>query len=130
MILADTSIWINHFRRADPNLVRRLNENRIVCHPFVIGELALGQIPDRLDVLSLLAELPQSEIAQHVEVMHFIDINQLFGRGIGFVDAHLLAAVRLSPGMSIWTADKRLESVAQTMGLNAEAENGLPPAKP
>ncbi len=120
MILADTSVWIDHLRRGDAELARLLDAGQVVTHPLVIGELALGNLQNRKIVLDALASLPQVTLASNDEVLHFIEDQSLFGRGIGFIDAHLLAAVQLSPGVSLWTRDKRLlaESVRLGLGMN------------
>jgi len=117
MILADTSVWIDHLRRGDAELSSLLNAGQIVTHPFVIGELALGNLQNRKIVLDALASLPQVTLASNDEVLGFIDRLSLFGRGIGFIDAHLLAAVRLTPGVSLWTRDKRLLAESARLGL-------------
>lgn len=98
MILVDTSVWIDHFRRADPALVGMLNDCRVLGHPFVTGELALGNLRNRDDILDALHGLPRANIATDDEVLLFILQGALSGRGIGYVDVHLLASVRLSPG--------------------------------
>ena len=117
MILVDTSVWVDHLRRGDDGLSALLDQAQVLTHPFVIGELALGDLRERQQMLSLLEHLPAAENATHLEVMQLIGAEQLFGRGIGYVDAHLLAAVRLSPGARLWTRDARLQRVAEAMGL-------------
>ncbi len=117
MILADTSVWIDHFRAANATLGNLLGEGQVLGHPFVLGELALGNIRQRQVVLRALGELPQAVIASDDEVLGFIDREKLFGRGVGYVDTHLLAAVRLTPGAVLWAQDKRLNMVASQMGL-------------
>lgn len=119
MILADTSVWIDHLRARDETLARLLGDGMILSHPFVCGEIALGNLRQREAVLDLLANLPQVEVATNAEVLDFIDRHALFGRGIGYVDAHLLAAVRLSAGATLWTRDRRLHGVADALGLTA-----------
>ncbi len=108
MILVDTSIWIDHFRNTDITLVKLLNSQQVLAHPFVIGELALGNLQQRESILSALQNLPQATTAHDDEVLHFIGLQSLFGFGIGCIDAHLLAAVRLTPNALLWTRDKRL----------------------
>ncbi|HYD67860.1 type II toxin-antitoxin system VapC family toxin [Azospirillum sp.] len=120
MILVDTSVWIDHLRNADPALVRLLEGGRMLAHPFVTGELALGSLRQRDVVLGALQDLPQATVARDDEVLRFIDQNALFGLGIGYVDVHLLAAVRLTPGAFLWTRDKRLRAVAERLKLAAE----------
>ena len=117
MILADSSIWIDHLKLDNPNLVRLLDDRRVVMHPFVIGEIALGRIRQRNVVLQTLRDLPQADVAMDHEVLEFITRHELFGRGIGYVDAHLLAAAKLMAGVRIWTRDKRLFAVAEGMTL-------------
>ena len=120
MILVDTSIWIDHLRRGDEKLVELLNQGQVLCHPFVVGELALGSLRNRTSILDAMRNLPVAVVATNDEVMSFIDQNKLFGQGIGFVDAHLLASVRLSPAARLWTRDKRLLAVSLRLGV---AEN-------
>lgn len=117
MILVDTSIWIDHFRHRDEHLIQLLQAGRVISHTFIIGELALGCLKNRNTILDSLKDLPQAVVATDTEVMRFIDENTLFGKGIGFIDAHLLAAARLTPGSRLWTRDKRLLTVAATLNL-------------
>ena len=112
MILADTSVWIDHFRNGSEPLVRLLENEEILIHPMVIGELACGHLPDREQVLEDLASLPTAGFASHAEVMSMIEDRALMGKGIGYIDAHLLAAVQLTPDTHLWTLDKRLAQVA------------------
>jgi len=117
MILVDTSVWIDHLRHGDVELTRLLNIGQVQTHRFVIGELALGGLQNRNIVLSTLQNLPQVTVASDEEVLHFIETQALFGTGIGYVDAHLLAAVRLTPGTLLWTRDKRLLAESALLGL-------------
>lgn len=117
MILVDTSVWIDHLRVGKDRLVALLNAGRVLAHPFVIGELACGNLHNRAEVLKLLKHLPQAPVASHEEVLFFIENNELMGRGIGFIDAHLLAATALADTSRIWTRDKRLERVAADLNL-------------
>lgn len=117
MILVDTSVWIDHLRYGDVELTRLLNTGQVLTHRFVIGELALGSLQNRNIVLSALQNLPQVTIASDEEVLHFIENRALFGTGIGYIDAHLLAAVLLSPGTLLWTRDKRLFAESVRLGL-------------
>ena len=117
MILVDTSVWIDHLRHGDAELARLLNTGQVLTHRFVVGELALGSLQNRNIVLSTLQNLPQATIASDEEVLHFIGHHALFGTGIGYIDAHLLAAVRLSPGALLWTRDKRLLAESVRLGL-------------
>jgi predicted nucleic acid-binding protein len=117
VILVDTSVWIDHLRARDDALANFLNAGRVLAHPFVTGELALGNLRQRDLVLEALLDLPHSKVATDKEVLHFINEDALFGLGIGYVDAHLLAAVRLTAGAVLWTRDKRLHEVADRMDL-------------
>ncbi|WP_119678885.1 type II toxin-antitoxin system VapC family toxin [Indioceanicola profundi] len=112
MILVDSSVWIDHLRARDEVLMSLLVERRVAGHPFILGEVALGSIANRDVVVEQLKELPQLAVAEDAEVMALIDRHRLFGRGIGYVDAHLLAAVRLTPAAGIWTRDRRLHQAA------------------
>jgi predicted nucleic acid-binding protein len=117
VILADTSVWIEHFRRGDQQLMIALDEGQVLMHPFILGELACGNFRNRAETIELLAQLPVTRVATHEEVMAMIDGRALMGRGIGYVDVHLLAASALTPDARLWTADKRLAAVASTLGL-------------
>ena len=119
MILVDTSIWVEHLRSTSAILSALLDNGRILGHPFVLGELALGNLRQRDDILRGLRRLPQATSASHLEVLRFIDREALYGRGIGYVDAHLLAAARLTAGSKLWTRDRRLQAVAGQLGLAA-----------
>ena len=123
MILVDTSVWVDHLRARDDVLASLLEAGSVVVHPFVTGELALGHLKRRDAVLQTLQDLPQARVATHDEVLHFIGQNRLFGLGIGYVDAHLLAAARLNPGVSLWTRDRRLHRPATLLGLTAKQLN-------
>jgi predicted nucleic acid-binding protein len=117
MILVDTSVWIDHLRVTDETLVHLLDAGMVLAHPFVIGELALGSLGQRETVLTALSDLPRAIVATDQEALHFIDCHTLFGRGVGYIDIHLLAAVRLTAGAGLWTHDKRLHTVAAQLGL-------------
>ena len=117
MILVDTSVWIEHLRNKNDRLKILLFEEQVVCHPFVIGELACGTLQKREQILSLLTALPEVELIEHEEVMSFIQGRRLYGRGIGWVDAHLLASA-LVGRTSLWTADPRLAAAATELGIN------------
>jgi hypothetical protein len=117
VILVDTSVWVDHLRRGDEALAGMLEAGNVLAHPFVIGELALGNITRRDLVLRTLQDLPQADVAKDREVLHFVDQHLLFALGIGYVDAHLLAAVRLTAGAALWTRDKRLKGAADRLGL-------------
>ena len=117
MILVDTSVWVDHLRASDEMLVGLLSAGLVLSHPFVIGELALGNLGQRETVLSALSDLPRATVATDLEVLHFIDRHALFGRGVGYIDIHLLAAVRLTAGAELWTRGNRLHGVAASLGL-------------
>lgn len=115
MILVDTSVWIDHLRSGDPHLSELLDRDVAASHDFVIGEIACGNLKNRQEVLSLISWLPKCEPATHEEVLFFIDRHRLMGRGIGYVDACLLAATTLSSAQ-LWTRDKRLVVIAEELG--------------
>ncbi len=112
MILVDTSVWIDHFRSGDTEFASLLQIGQVLAHPWVTGEIALGHLSRRSEILGLLNNLPQAKSATETEVLTLIDGHQLFGLGIGYVDAHLLAATMLTAGARLWTRDKRLAAVA------------------
>jgi predicted nucleic acid-binding protein len=120
VILVDTSVWVDHLRAGDRTLVRLLENSQVLVHPFVIGELALGNVRQRANLLAELQNLPQAPVASDQEVLRFTELHELFGLGIGYVDAHLLAAVRLSAGSSFWTRDKRLLAIAVHLGTASD----------
>lgn len=119
MILADTSVWIDHLSREDRTLYRLLDGSGIVIHPVVIGELSLGRWPNRAEVLDMLRQLPQASVARHEETLHLIEDWALAGTGIGYTDAELLASVLLTSGTQLWTRDRALRKVAQQLSLAA-----------
>jgi len=119
MILADSSIWIDHLRSADPLLENALQEQRIACHPMVIGEIAMGSLANRPAILRALGKLAQAQVARHPEVLRLIEDARLFSLGMGFVDAHLLASALLTPECRLWTRDRRLETAAARLGIAA-----------
>ncbi|EXL05003.1 MULTISPECIES: type II toxin-antitoxin system VapC family toxin [Brucella] len=116
MILADTSIWIDHFRRGDNDLVKIIGNDLLLCHPAVIGELALGSLRDRTAVLTFLRAQREAIVATNDEVMTLIERHSVFSMGIGYTDAHLLASVLLDQRTSLWTRDKRLKLAALKAG--------------
>ncbi len=120
IVLADTSIWIDHFRRGDQQLARILERGDVIMHPFVIGELMLGSASRMASIVDDLQALPKTNVASADEILKFIADRKLSGCGIGYVDAHLLAACALTPETFLWTRDKRLNSVAGTLSLAAE----------
>ena len=115
MILVDTSVWVDHLRRGDARLAELLERGTVVMHPFVIGEMACGSLADRLAILELLQDLPAAVVAESDDVLGFIERHRLHGKGVGYVDVHLLASVMLTDGARLWTRDKRLRSVAQEL---------------
>lgn len=117
MILVDTSVWVDHLRSGDSRLAALLQAGDVLAHPFVTGEIALGNLKQRQTVLAALANLPQAPVANDSEVLHFIDRNNLAGLGIGYIDAHLLASARLDAGTKIFTRDKRLQAAATRLNL-------------
>ena len=129
MILVDTSLWIDHLRSGNAVLADLLDNNAILAHPWVTGELALGNLTHREEILELLHGLPQATVAEHDEVLLLIEQQALSGAGIGYVDAQLLAASRLTPDTKLWTTDKRLANIAARLGLEhqpAEHAQGRP----
>lgn len=116
-VLADTSIWIDHFRRSDAALQECLDRGDVVMHPFIIGELLLGHVPRIAEMMKDLKSLPRTNVASSDEVLEFIARRELPGSGIGYVDAHLLAAAALTPEVAVWTRDRRLLAAAQLLGL-------------
>jgi predicted nucleic acid-binding protein len=119
VILADTSVWVAHLRSGDARLAELLRGGRVVGHPLVIAEIALGSLRDRAGVLGLLDGLPSLPVASADEVRVLIEERRLFGRGVGFVDAALLTSCLIVPGTGIWTRDRRLEEVARDLGVAA-----------
>lgn len=117
MILVDTSVWVDHLRHGDEGLSALLNNCQVLMHPFVLGELACGNLRQRAEVLSLLKDLPRATVASDEEVLFYIERHELMGRGIGYVDAHLMAAVALDGAARLWTRDKRLQTLAGAHGL-------------
>jgi hypothetical protein len=116
MVLVDTSVWVEHLRSGNLGLENLLNEGHVVCHPFIVGELACGNLSNRSEILSLLQALPLADHAEHEEVMHFIESYSLMGRGLGYIDMHLIASALLTK-VPIWTLDKKLKEVSSKLGL-------------
>lgn len=117
VVLVDTSVWIDHFRQKDADLVALLEANLVSTHPMVIGELALGNLTERAAVLTHLSHLPQAAAATHEEVLRAIDQRSLAGSGLSLVDVHLLAAALISPHTRLWTHDRRLAFAAETASI-------------
>lgn len=118
MILVDSSVWVDHLRRGDGGLAALLTATDVLMHPFVIGELACGNLLQREQILRLLKRLPGVAVATEDEVLYFIEQNTLMGRGLGYVDVHLLASVALHGTARLWTRDKRLQAAADSLGLD------------
>jgi predicted nucleic acid-binding protein len=120
LFLVDSGIWIDHLRTGDAHLHAALMAERIVGHPFVIGEVAMGSLKDRAQVLDLLSRLPQAEKADDGEVLGLIERRPLFSLGLGWVDAHLVASALLTPDARLWTRDRRLHEAAERLGIAGE----------
>jgi predicted nucleic acid-binding protein len=116
LILVDTSVWVDHLRSGEAQLADLLERAQVVMHPFVVGEIACGSLRDRSPVLELLQDLPAASVAEGEEVLGFSECHVLHGKGIGYVDVHLLASVALTEGTTLWTRDKRLREAAQGLG--------------
>jgi predicted nucleic acid-binding protein len=116
VILVDTSVWIDHFRMGNTALVEALEREDVLTHPFVVGEIACGELKRRQEILGLLDALPVAVVASDEEVLLFIERHRLMGKGIGYVDAHLLASVALTEAARFWTLDKRLAQLAGKSG--------------
>jgi hypothetical protein len=116
MILVDTSVWIDHLRAGNNRLKALLFDQQVLCHPFVIGELACGMLQNREEILTMLRALPEAHLLEHEEVMSFLDGRRVYGRGIGWVDAHLLGSTLLT-GCAIWTFDKPLRRAAAALNV-------------
>jgi len=118
-VLVDTSVWVDHLRRRNATLVELLERAQVWTHPFVIGELACGNLRQRRTILDSLAELPRVAAVTHEEVLAFVDTRRLMGRGLGWIDMHLLAAAALAR-LAFWTVDRRLAAAAADLGLVAQ----------
>lgn len=116
MVLVDTSVWVEHLRRGLPELARLLGVGSVVCHPFVLGELACGNLKNRQEILELLQTLCICPVASHEEVLAFIETNHLMGRGLGYIDMHLLASAKLDD-LLLWTFDRPLTSAASYLNV-------------
>jgi predicted nucleic acid-binding protein len=119
-MLVDTSVWVDHLRRGNANLASALEAGEVWCHSFVLGELACGHLVNRRDILSLLAALPQAPEATHAEALAFLENRDLMGKGLGWVDVHLLASALLA-GVPLWTLDRPLARAAGQLGLRPSA---------
>ena len=118
MLLVDTSVWVNHLRRNEPRLAQALEDDQVLMHPFVLGEIACGSLRHRPSILSDLGHLPHAVSAENAEVLAFLDQHRLYGKGIGWIDAHLLASAALSR-CRLWTLDSRLGEAAESLKLDA-----------
>ena len=116
MVLVNTSIWVVHLRNGNIGLETLLNEGHAVCHPFIVGEIACGNLKNRAEILSLLQSLPVATHVEHEEVMKFIEDHTLMGKGLGFIDIHLIASAILTE-IPLWTVDKRLNEVSSKLGI-------------
>jgi predicted nucleic acid-binding protein len=119
VILADTSVWIDYLRAGGARMAERLDAGEIATHPFVIGEISLGSLRHRATIMDDLAQLPRVKAATDEEVASFVEMHTIYGRGVGWVDVHLLAAVRLTPGCTLWTRDRSLGAVAADLNVPA-----------
>lgn len=117
MILVDSSVWIDHFRRASAELAALLDSRVVMVHPFVVGELACGHLPGREAVLAALGSLPAAPVVPHDEVLAFVERHRLMSRGIGWVDVHLLASATVAGRVSLWSRDRRLAAAAAEQGV-------------
>jgi predicted nucleic acid-binding protein len=117
MILVDTSVWIDHLRSGEPSLAAALESGRVLMHPFVLGELACGNLKNRSEVLRLMGDLPTAPTATDPEALDFIERRALMGRGIGYIDVHLLASAALDGVARLWTRDRRLSAAAAELEL-------------
>ncbi len=114
MVLVDTSVWVEHLRSGTIGLATLLNDGRVVCHPFIVGELACGNLSRRGEILALLQDLPRASCAENHEILQFIEDNKLMGKGLGYIDIHLLMSALLT-GIPLWTIDKRLQEVSLSL---------------
>jgi predicted nucleic acid-binding protein len=116
MVLVDTSVWVAHLRDDLPKLRGLLQKGEVICHPMIVGELACGNLKNRGEILELLAELPLADVAGHDEVLGFIERHRLMGKGLGYIDMHLLASALIS-GCLFWTKDQKLKATAKTVNI-------------
>jgi predicted nucleic acid-binding protein len=118
VILVDTSVWVEHLRTGSSRLQAFLHDDQVLCHPFVVGELASGNLRRRRQILGLLSALPEARSADHDEVLHLLESAHLYGRGLGWVDLHLLASALISD-CTLWTLDRPLQMVAAALNVSA-----------
>ena len=119
-MIVDTSIWVAHFKRSHPRLGELLDKTQVMCHDFIVGELACGNLNNRRRILNLLEVLPRAPLLSQKEVLHFVEQHSLMGTGVGFIDVHLLASARLS-NIPLWTLDKSLQRLATKLELSYQA---------
>jgi len=117
MVLVDTSVWVSHLRNGNVELEKLLNNGEVVCHPFIVGELACGNLKSRYEILTYLQSLPMAILAEDEEVLKFIENNQLMGMGLGYIDVHLIASAVLT-GVPLWTLDKTLDKLTRKIAIN------------
>ena len=117
MVLVDTSVWVSHLREGGVGLEKLLNDGEVVCHPFIVGELACGNLKKRHEILIYLQSLPMAILAEDGEVLKFIENHKLRGKGLGYIDVHLIAAAILTD-VSLWTFDKTLDKITTKIGIN------------
>ena len=119
MILVDTSVWIKHFREGNDQLAKYLDRGQVLCHPFIVGELACGNLRNRDEILEMLTALPAAQVAEHIEVLHLVSSHGLSGHEIGWIDAHLLASTLLT-GCTLWTYDGPLAEAARNLKISLD----------
>ena len=117
MVLVDTSVWVSHLRDGNVGLEKLLNNGEVVCHPFIVGELACGNLKNRGEILTYLQSLPMTILAEDGEVLKFIENRQLMGKGLGYIDVHLIAAAVLTDA-PLWTFDKTLDKITKKIGIS------------
>ena len=117
MVLVDTSVWVSHLRNGDAGLEKLLNDGEVVCHPLIVGELACGNLKNRHEILTYLQSLPIAISAEDGEVLKFIENHQLMGKGLGYIDVHLMAAAVLTD-VPLWTFDKTLDKITKRIGIS------------
>ena len=117
MVLVDTSVWVSHLRDGNVGLEKLLNDGKVVCHPFIVGELACGNLKNRYEILTYLQSLPMTILAEDEEVLKFIENNQLMGKGLGYIDIHLIASAVLTD-VPLWTLDKTLDTFTKKIGID------------
>jgi predicted nucleic acid-binding protein len=117
MVLVDTSVWVSHLRHENKDFQQLLLDGEVVCHPFIVGELACGNLKNRREILTYLQSLPMTILAEDEEVLRFIEANQLMGKGLGYIDVHLIASALLT-NVLVWTLDKTLDKFIEKIGIN------------